>query len=219
MKYVNWNRTRALAAVCAMVILLSATGLTAYADNAEANQADLQQVMRMGPQGRNKMQGGPRQDEQHMPFGKQDGDFAPPADGEQAPEKPDGDFAPPADGDQPPEKPDGDFAPPADGEQPPEKPDGDFAPPADGEKPSEKPDGDFAPPADGEQPPEKPDGDFAPPADGEQPPQKPEGEEVPEKPEDSDTTDQAEQNTSSPESFFGRMRRHFRQRFSSKKAS
>ena len=36
MKYVNWNRTRALAAVCAMVILLSATGLTAFADNAEA---------------------------------------------------------------------------------------------------------------------------------------------------------------------------------------
>ena len=151
MKYVNWNRTRALAAVCAMVILLSATGLTAFADNAEANQADLQQVMRMGPQGRNKMQGGPRQNEQHMPFGKQDGDFAPPADGEQ--------------------------------------------------------------------PPEKPDGDFAPPADGEQPPQKPEGEEAPEKPEDSDTTDQAEQNTSAPENFFGRMRRHFRQRFSSKKAS
>ena len=151
MKYVNWNRTRALAAVCAMVILLSATGLTAFADNAEANQADLQQVMRMGPQGRNKMQGGPRQDEQHMPFGKQDGDFAPPADGEQ--------------------------------------------------------------------PPEKPDGDFAPPSDGEQPPEKPEGEEVPEKPEDSETTDQAEQNTSAPENFFGRMRRHFRQRFSSKKAS
>ena len=168
MKYVNWNRTRALAAVCAMVILLSATGLTAFADNAEANQADLQQVMRMGPQGRNKMQGGPRQDEQHMPFGKQDGDFAPPADGEQPPEKPDGDFAPPADGEQPPEKPDGDFAPPADGEQPLEKP---------------------------------------------------EGEEVPEKPEDSETTDQAEQNTSAPENFFGRMRRHFRQRFSSKKAS
>ena len=168
MKYVNWNRTRALAAVCAMVILLSATGLTAFADNAEANQADLQQVMRMGPQGRNKMQGGPRQDEQHMPFGKQDGDFAPPADGEQPPEKPDGDFAPPADGEQPPEKPDGDFAPPSDGEQPPEKP---------------------------------------------------EGEEVPEKPEDSETTDQAEQNTSAPENFFGRMRRHFRQRFSSKKAS
>ena len=202
MKYVNWNRTRALAAVCAMVILLSATGLTAFADNAEANQADLQQVMRMGPQGRNKMQGGPRQDEQHMPFGKQDGDFAPPADGE-----------------QPPEKPDGDFAPPADGEQPPEKPDGDFAPPADGEQPPEKPDGDFAPPAEGEQPPEKPDGDFTPPSDGEQPPEKPEGEEVPENPEDSETTDQAEQNTSSPESFFGRMRRHFRQRFSSKKAS
>ena len=151
MKYVNWNRTRALAAVCAMVILLSATGLTAFADNAEANQADLQQVMRMGPQGRNKMQGGPRQDEQHMPFGKQDGDFAPPADGEQ--------------------------------------------------------------------PPEKPDGDFTPPSDGEQPPEKPEGEEVPEKPEDSETTDQAEQNTSAPENFFGRMRRHFRQRFSSKKAS
>ena len=151
MKYVNWNRTRALAAVCAMVILLSATGLTAFADNADANQADLQQVMRMGPQGRNKMQGGPRQDEQHMPFGKQDGEFTPPADGEQ--------------------------------------------------------------------PPEKPDGDFAPPADGEQPPQKPEGEEAPEKPEDSDTTDQAEQNTSAPENFFGRMRRHFRQRFSSKKAS
>ena len=168
MKYVNWNRTRALAAVCAMVILLSATGLTAFADNAEANQADLQQVMRMGPQGRNKMQGGPRQDEQHMPFGKQDGDFAPPADGEQPPEKPDGDFAPPADGEQPPEKPDGDFTPPSDGEQPPEKP---------------------------------------------------EGEEVPEKPEDSETTDQAEQNTSAPENFFGRMRRHFRQRFSSKKAS
>ena len=151
MKYVNWNRTRALAAVCAMVILLSATGLTAFADNAEANQADLQQVMRMGPQGRNKMQGGPRQDEQHMPFGKQDGDFAPPADSEQ--------------------------------------------------------------------PPEKPDGDFAPPSDGEQPPEKPEGEEVPEKPEDSETTDQVEQNTSAPENFFGRMRRHFRQRFSSKKAS
>ena len=151
MKYVNWNRTRALAAVCAMVILLSATGLTAFADNAEANQADLQQVMRMGPQGRNKMQGGPRQDEQHMPFGKQDGDFAPPADGEQ--------------------------------------------------------------------PPEKPDGDFTPPSDGEQPPEKPEGEEVPENPEDSETTDQAEQNTSAPENFFGRMRRHFRQRFSSKKAS
>ncbi len=151
MKYVNWNRTRALAAVCAMVILLSATGLTAFADNAEANQADLQQVMRMGPQDRNKMQGGPRQNEQHMPFGKQDGDFAPPADGEQ--------------------------------------------------------------------PPEKPDGDFAPPSDGEQPPEKPEGEEVPEKPEDSETTDQAEQNTSAPENFFGRMRRHFRQRFSSKKAS
>ena len=151
MKYVNWNRTRALAAVCAMVILLSATGLTAFADNAEANQADLQQVMRMGPQGRNNMQGGPRQNEQHMPFCKQDGDFAPPADGEQ--------------------------------------------------------------------PPEKPDGDFAPPSDGEQPPEKPEGEEVPEKPEDSETTDQVEQNTSSPESFFGRMRRHFRQRFSSKKAS
>ena len=151
MKYVNWNRTRALAAVCAMVILLSATGLTAFADNAEANQADLQQVMRMGPQGRNNMQGGPRQNEQHMPFGKQDGDFAPPADGEQ--------------------------------------------------------------------PPEKPDGDFAPPSDGEQPPEKPEGEEVPEKPEDSETTDQAEQDTSAPESFFGRMRRHFRQRFSSKKAS
>ena len=94
MKYVNWNRTRALAAVCAMVILLSATGLTAFADNAEANQADLQQVMRMGPQDRNKMQGGPRQNGQHMPFGKQDGDFAPPADGEQPPEKPDGDFAP-----------------------------------------------------------------------------------------------------------------------------
>ena len=168
MKYVNWNRTRALAAVCAMVILLSATGLTAFADNAEANQADLQQVMRMGPQGRNKMQGGPCQNEQHMPFGKQDGDFAPPADGEQPPEKPDGDFAPPADGEQPPEKPDGDFAPPADGEQPPEKP---------------------------------------------------EGEEVPENPEDSETTDQAEQNTSAPENFFGRMRRHFRQRFSSKKAS
>ena len=168
MKYVNWNRTRALAAVCAMVILLSATGLTAFADNAEANQADLQQVMRMGPQDRNKMQGGPRQDEQHMPFGKQDGDFAPPADGEQPPEKPDGDFAPPADGEQPPEKPDGDFAPPADDEQPPEKP---------------------------------------------------EGEEVPENPEDSETTDQAEQNTSAPENFFGRMRRHFRQRFSSKKAS
>ena len=168
MKYVNWNRTRALAAVCAMVILLSATGLTAFADNAEANQADLQQIMRMGPQGRNKMQGGPRQDEQRMPFGKQDGDFAPPADGEQPPEKPDGDFAPPADGEQPPEKPDGDFAPPSDGEQPPEKP---------------------------------------------------EGEEVPEKPEDSETTDQAEQNTSAPENFFGRMRRHFRQRFSSKKAS
>ena len=168
MKYVNWNRTRALAAVCAMVILLSATGLTAFADNAEANQADLQQVMRMGPQGRNKMQGGPRQDEQHMPFGKQDGDFAPPADGEQPPEKPDGDFAPPADGEQPLEKPDGDFTPPSDGEQPPEKP---------------------------------------------------EGEEVPEKPEDSETTDQAEQNTSAPENFFGRMRRHFRQRFSSKKAS
>ena len=151
MKYVNWNRTRALAAVCAMVILLSATGLTAFADNAEANQADLQQVMRMGPQGRNKMQGGPCQNEQHMPFGKQDGDFAPPADGEQ--------------------------------------------------------------------PPEKPDGDFAPPADDEQPPEKPEGEGVPEKPEDSETTDQAEQNTSAPENFFGRMRRHFRQRFSSKKAS
>ena len=151
MKYVNWNRTRALAAVCAMVILLSATGLTAFADNAEANQADLQQVMRMGPQGRNKMQGGPRQNEQHMPFGKQDGDFAPPADGEQ--------------------------------------------------------------------PPEKPDGDFTPPSDGEQPPEKPEGEEVPENPEDSETTDQAEQNTSAPENFFGRMRRHFRQRFSSKKAS
>jgi hypothetical protein len=134
-----------------MVILLSATGLTAFADNAEANQADLQQVMRMGPQDRNKMQGGPRQNEQHMPFGKQDGDFAPPADGEQ--------------------------------------------------------------------PPEKPDGDFAPPSDGEQPPEKPEGEEVPEKPEDSETTDQAEQNTSAPENFFGRMRRHFRQRFSSKKAS
>ena len=117
MKYVNWNRTRALAAVCAMVILLSATGLTAFADNAEANQADLQQVMRMGPQGRNKMQGGPRQDEQHMPFGKQDGDFAPPADGEQPPEKPDGDFAPPADGEQPPEKPDGDFAPDVIGDQ------------------------------------------------------------------------------------------------------
>ena len=151
MKYVNWNRTRALAAVCAMVILLSATGLTAFADNAEANQADLQQVMRMGPQGRNKMQGGPRQDEQRMPFGKQDGDFAPPADGEQ--------------------------------------------------------------------PPEKPDGDFTPPSDGEQPPEKPEGEEVPEKPEASETTDQAEQDTSAPESFFGRIRRHFRQRFSSKKAS
>ena len=151
MKYVNWNRTRALAAVCAMVILLSATGLTAFADNAEANQADLQQVMRMGPQGRNKMQGGPRQNEQHMPFGKQDGDFAPPADGEQ--------------------------------------------------------------------PPEKPDGDFTPPSDGEQPLEKPEGEEVHEKPEDSETTDQAEQNTSAPENFFGRMRRHFRQRFSSKKAS
>ena len=151
MKYVNWNRTRALAAVCAMVILLSATGLTAFADNAEANQADLQQVMRMGPQGRNKMQGGPRQNEQHMPFGKQDGDFAPPADGEQ--------------------------------------------------------------------PPEKPDGDFTPPSDGEQPLEKPEGEEVPENPEDSETTDQAEQNTSAPENFFGRMRRHFRQRFSSKKAS
>ena len=151
MKYVNWNRTRALAAVCAMVILLSATGLTAFADNAEANQADLQQVMRMGPQDRNKMQGGPRQNEQHMPFGKQDGDFAPPADGEQ--------------------------------------------------------------------PPEKPDGDFTPPSDGEQPPEKPEGEEVPENPEDSETTDQAEQNTSAPENFFGRMRRHFRQRFSSKKAS
>ena len=168
MKYVNWNRTRALAAVCAMVILLSATGFTAFADNAEANQADLQQVMRMGPQDRNKMQGGPRQNEQHMPFGKQDGDFAPPADGEQPPEKPDGDFAPPADGEQPPEKPDGDFTPPSDGEQPPEKP---------------------------------------------------EGEEVPENPEDSETTDQAEQNTSAPENFFGRMRRHFRQRFSSKKAS
>ena len=168
MKYVNWNRTRALAAVCAMVILLSATGLTAFADNAEANQADLQQVMRMGPQDRNKMQGGLRQNEQHMPFGKQDGDFAPPADGEQPPEKPDGDFAPPADGEQPPEKPDGDFTPPSDGEQPLEKP---------------------------------------------------EGEEVPEKPEDSETTDQAEQNTSAPENFFGRMRRHFRQRFSSKKAS
>ncbi len=151
MKYVNWNRTRALAAVCAMVILLSATGLTAFADNAEANQADLQQVMRMGPQGRNKMQGGPRQDEQRMPFGKQDGEFTPPADGEQ--------------------------------------------------------------------PPEKPDGDFAPPSDGEQPPEKPEGEEVPEKPEDSETTDQAEQNTSASESFFGRMRKHFRQRFSTKKAS
>ena len=151
MKYVNWNRTRALAAVCAMVILLSATGFTAFADNAEANQADLQQVMRMGPQDRNKMQGGPRQNEQHMPFGKQDGDFAPPADGEQ--------------------------------------------------------------------PPEKPDGDFTPPSDGEQPPEKPEGEEVPENPEDSETTDQAEQNTSAPENFFGRMRRHFRQRFSSKKAS
>ena len=151
MKYVNWNRTRALAAVCAMVILLSATGLTAFADNADANQADLQQVMRMGPQGRNKMQGGPRQNEQHMPFGKQDGDFAPPADGEQ--------------------------------------------------------------------PPEKPDGDFAPPADDEQPPEKPEGEGVPDKQEESETTDQAEQNTSAPENFFGRMRRHFRQRFSSKKAS
>ena len=151
MKYVNWNRTRALAAVCAMVILLSATGLTAFADNAEANQADLQQVMRMGPQGRNKMQGGPCQNEQHMPFGKQDGDFAPPADGEQ--------------------------------------------------------------------PPEKPDGDFAPPADDEQPPEKPEGEGVPDKPEESETTDQAEQNTSAPENIFGRMRRHFRQRFSSKKAS
>ena len=151
MKYVNWNRTRALAAVCAMVILLSATGFTAFADNAEANQADLQQVMRMGPQDRNKMQGGPRQNEQHMPFGKQDGDFAPPADGEQ--------------------------------------------------------------------PPEKPDGDFTPPSDGEQPPEKPEGEEVHENQEDSETTDQAEQNTSAPENFFGRMRRHFRQRFSSKKAS
>ena len=151
MKYVNWNRTRALAAVCAMVILLSTTGLTAFADNVQANQADLQQGMRMGPQGRNKMQGGPRQNEQHMPFGKQDGDFAPPADGEQ--------------------------------------------------------------------PPEKPDGDFAPPADGEQPPEKPEGEEVHENQEDSETTDQAEQNTSAPENFFGRMRRHFRQRFSSKKAS
>ena len=151
MKYVNWNRTRALAAICAMVILLSATGFTAFADNAEANQADLQQVMRMGPQDRNKMQGGPRQNEQHMPFGKQDGDFAPPADGEQ--------------------------------------------------------------------PPEKPDGDFTPPSDGEQPPEKPEGEEVHENQEDSETTDQAEQNTSAPENFFGRMRRHFRQRFSSKKAS
>ena len=168
MKYVNWNRTRALAAVCAMVILLSATGLTAFADNVQANQADLQQGMRMGPQGRNKMQGGPRQDEQRMPFGKQDGEFTPPADGEQPPEKPDGDFAPPADGEQPPEKPDGDFAPPADGEQPPEKP---------------------------------------------------EGEDVHENQEDSETTDQAEQNTSAPENFFGRMRRHFRQRFSSKKAS
>ena len=92
-------------------------------------------------------------------------------------------------------------------------------PPADGEQPPEKPDGDFAPPADGEQPPEKPDGDFTPPSDGEQPLEKPEGEEVPEKPEDSETTDQAEQDTSAPESFFGRMRRHFRQRFSSKKAS
>ena len=151
MKYVNWNRTRALAAVCAMVILLSTTGLTAFADNVQANQADLQQGMRMGPQGRNKMQGGPRQDEQRMPFGKQDGEFTPPADGEQ--------------------------------------------------------------------PPEKPDGDFAPPADGEQPPEKPEGEEVHENQEDSETTDQAEQNTSAPENFFGRMRRHFRQRFSSKKAS
>ena len=151
MKYVNWNRTRALAAVCAMVILLSATGLTAFADNAEANQADLQQVMRIGPQGRNKMQGGPRQDEQRMPFCMQDGDFTPPADSEQ--------------------------------------------------------------------PPEKPDGDFAPPADGEQPPEKPDGEDAPEKPGDSETTEQAEQNTSAPESFFGRIRRHFRQRFSSKKAS
>ena len=144
MKYGKRNHIRAIAAICAMVILLSATGLTAFADNTEANQADTQQSTRMGRQGR-KMHGGRSQGGERMPFDSQDGEFTPPTDGKQRFERPGCIFAPPADGEQPPEKPDGDFAPPTDGEEPPEKPDGDFAPPADGEQPPEIPEGDADP--------------------------------------------------------------------------
>ena len=184
MKYGKRNHIRAIAAICAMVILLSATGLTAFADNTEANQADTQQSTRMGRQGR-KMHGGRRQGGESMPFDSQDGEFTPPTDGKQRFERPGCIFAPPADGEQLPELPDGEFAPPVDGEEPPEKPDGDFAPPADGEEPPEKPEGDFAPPADGEQPPEIPEGDAAP--------------------------DQADQNNPTFRGPNGRMRRQFSQ--------
>ena len=83
MKYVKWNYMRAIAAICAVVILLSAVDLAASADSTEATQTEMQQNMPNEPQGRRNMPGGPRQGEPGMPFGMQNGDFAPPADGEQ----------------------------------------------------------------------------------------------------------------------------------------
>ena len=210
MKYVKWNRTKAFAAVCAVVIIFSAVSLTASADDAEVTQTEMQQNMPNRPQGRNRMHGGSHKGGQRMPFGDQDWNYAPPADGEQLPEMPDGDFTPPTDGRQRPARP-GCVAPSTDGEQLPEIPNGEFIPPAEGEQPPEMPDGDFTPPTEGEQPPEMPNGDFAPPTDGEQPPVKPEGQDPAEKAEESESPDQADQNALPSEGFNGGMRKHFKQ--------
>ena len=210
MKYVKWNRMRAFAAVCAVVIIFSAVGLTASADDAEVTQTEMQQNMPNRSQGRNRMHGGSHKGGKRMPFEDQDGNFAPPADGEQLPEMPDGDFTPPTDGRQRPMRP-GCVVPSTDGEQLPEIPDGEFVPPAEGEQPPEMPDGDFTPPTDGEQPPEMPNGDFAPPTDGEQPPVKPEGQDPAEKAEESESPDQADQNALPSEGFTEGMRKHFKQ--------
>ena len=122
-KFITWKRARALAAVCAIVMLITAMSVSASAEGMENTGKGM-------PQQRGQMQpSGGMQQRGEMPGGQrmQGNGFRSAFDGEEPPEKPEDGFPPEFDGEEPPEKPEGGFPPESDGEEPPEKPEGDLS--------------------------------------------------------------------------------------------
>ena len=105
-KFITWKRARALAAVCAIVMLITAMSVSASAEGMENTGKGM-------PQQRGQMQpSGGMQQRGEMPGGQrmQGNGFRSAFDGEEPPEKPEGGFPPEFDGEEPPEKPEGDLS-------------------------------------------------------------------------------------------------------------